>query len=343
MTLKVAVVGYGYWGSKHVRVLPGIPDVAVTVVDQHDDRRREAVRAFPRTETATSLDEVAAEMDAVVIATPPLSHYDLGRIALDNGCHVLIEKPLTTNAADAHALTEQAAAAGLVLMAGHTFEYNAGIRKLRDIIASGGLGRTLYIDTARLNLGLYQQDVNVVWDLAPHDVSIVNYLLRSTPVEVVANAEAHRGGPHEDVAILQLRYEDPAVTAYVRVSWLDPRKVRRVTVVGDAKMVVNNDLDEDRIRIYDMGVEPGIGEFGEMHQYPLEYRYGDITSPHVHFDEPLRVENDHFIECIRTGARPLSDGQSGLRVVEVLEAAQLAIKEGRPVRLAEVTAGLRGN
>ncbi|MEQ8842803.1 MAG: Gfo/Idh/MocA family oxidoreductase [Acidimicrobiales bacterium] len=339
MTLNVAVVGYGYWGSKHVRVLHGIPEVAVTVIDHHDDRRREAVRAFPRAETAASLEEVAAEMDAVIVATPPLSHYELGRTALAHGCHVLIEKPLTTNADEARELIRQAATAGLVLMAGHTFEYNAGIRKLREIIESGELGRTLYIDTARLNLGLYQQDVNVIWDLAPHDISIVNYLLRSAPVEVIANAQAHRGSTQEDVAILQLRYEDPDVTAYVRVSWLDPRKVRRVTVVGDTKMVVNNDLDDDRIRIYDMGVEPGVGEFGEMHQYPLEYRYGDIVSPHVQFEEPLRVENDHFIECIRTGAQPLSDGQAGLRVVEVIEAAQLAVAEGRPVKLSEVAAG----
>lgn len=336
MALRIAVVGYGYWGSKHVRVLHGIPDVQVVVIDGFEERRREALRAFPRCETAESLTEVVETLDGVIIATPPLSHYDLAVEAMDHGVHVLVEKPLTADVGQANDLIARAAERDLVLMVGHTFEFNAGIRKLRDIIDSGELGEMLYIDTARLNLGLYQQDVNVIWDLAPHDISIVNYLLRSAPVEVIANAQAHRGGPHEDVAILQLRYENPDVTAYVRVSWLDPRKVRRVTIVGDRKMVVNNDLDEERIRIYDMGVEPGVGEFSQMHKHPLEYRYGDVVSPHVPFEEPLSVEDDHFIQCIRTGDRPTADGESGLKVVEVIAAAQLAVKEGRPVKLAEI-------
>ena len=335
-SLRVAVVGYGYWGSKHVRVLDGIPGVEVVVVDGESDRRRESARAFPHLHAVADFGDVADTVDAVVIATPPSSHHRLGRQALEHDCHVLIEKPLTTDVTEAAELVAEAERRGVVLMTGHTFEFNAGIRKLRDIMESGELGRTLYIDTARLNLGLYQQDVNVIWDLAPHDISIVNYLLRAAPVEVTATAQAHRGGPHEDVANLQLRYEDPDVTAYVRVSWLDPHKVRRVTVVGDRKMVVNNDLSEERIRIYDMGVEPGVGEFGEMHQHPLEYRYGDVVSPHVHFPEPLRIEDEHFVECVRTGRRPSSDGETGLRVVEVVAAAQLSVAEGRPVRVDEV-------
>ncbi|MEM7140172.1 MAG: Gfo/Idh/MocA family oxidoreductase [Actinomycetota bacterium] len=338
MTLRVAVVGYGYWGSKHVRVLDGAQGVDVYVVDGDAERRREANRAFPRAHAVATLDEVIDDVDAVVIATPPRSHHALGVQAIEHGCHVLIEKPMTTSVLDAVDLERRAEEAGVVLMAGHTFEYNAGIRKLRDIIDSGELGRMLYIDTARLNLGLYQQDVNVIWDLAPHDISIVNYLLRAMPAEVVANAEAHRGGTQEDVAILQLRYREPKVTAYVRVSWLDPRKVRRVTIVGDQKMVVNNDIGDDRIRVYDMGVEPNVGEFGEMHQYPLQYRHGDIVSPHVQFEEPLRVQDDHFLDCIRTGDRPLTNGAVGRQVVEVLEAAEIAVRESRPVALDELAA-----
>jgi len=334
--LSAAIVGYGYWGSKHVRVLSGIPDLNVIVVDSCADRRREAARAFPSVTTASALSEVAAEVDAVVVATPPSTHFSLAMQSLVHGCHVMVEKPITTDVAEAHELIDLANANELVLMVGHTFEYNAGIRKLRDILDSGELGKLLYVDTARLNLGLYQQDVNVIWDLAPHDISIVNFLLRSSPVEVLAIADAHRGGPHEDVALLHLRYADPDVTAYIRVSWLDPKKVRRVTLVGDQKMVVNNDLVEERIRIYDMGVEPRVGEFGSMHDLPLEYRYGDVVSPHVPFEEPLAVEDNHFIDCIRTGQRPLSDGVTGLKVVEVIAAAQQSLVEKRSISVNEI-------
>ena len=333
MHLRTAVVGYGYWGSKHVRVLNGLPEVSVTVVDGTEERRIEAQRAFPGIAVAARLEDVLDDVDAVVVATPPSSHFSLAKVALEAGRHVLVEKPLATSVEDCEELVALAEAKDLRLMVGHTFEYNSGVWKLREIIESGDLGEVLYIDTARLNLGLYQPDVNVIWDLAPHDISIVNFLLRSSPTSVVATAEAHRGGRYEDVAHLQLQYEDPHVTAYIRVSWLDPCKVRRVTVVGDQKMVVNNDMASERIRVYDMGVDPS-GPVSQMHEMPLEYRYGDIVSPQVPFNEPLGVEDQHFARCVRMSEQPWSDGRVGLEVVRVLDAANRSVAEERTIHLA---------
>ena len=218
-------------------------------------------------------------------------------------------------------------------MAGHTFEYNTAVWKLRDIVDSGELGEVCYIDTARLNLGLYQLDVNVIWDLAPHDISIVNFLLGRSPDRVSAWGNSHASGRTEDVAHLQLRYLDANITAYMHVSWLDPCKVRRVTVVGTEKMVVYNDLSSnERIRIYDSGVEPS-SVSDSMHALPMNYRWGDIVSPFVSFEEPLAVQDAHLIDCVRTGARPRTDGESGLAVVRVLEAADTALHSGHEIAL----------
>src|SRR6266545_1550191 len=247
--------------------------------------------------------------------------------ALAAGKHVLVEKPMTTSAASACRLIEEAAHRGLTLMVGHTFEYNAAVWKLREVIESGELGRICYIDTARLNLGIYQADVNVLWDLAPHDVSIINYLLRTTPSSVHAWGSKHARFSQEDVAYLRLTYNETAVTAQVHVSWLDPCKVRRVTVVGSRKMAVYNDLaDQDRLRIYDQGVVASAQD--DPRNPPMSYRYGGIFSPYVPIQEPLRVQDEHFVECAQTGRRPRTDGESGLAVVQVLEAAGRSLRSG---------------
>jgi predicted dehydrogenase len=329
---RIAVIGFGYWGSKHVRVLGTVPGVDVTVVDPDLDRLADAVSHHPTVRTARSLAAVADDLDAVIIATPPSTHYALAAEALAAGLHVLVEKPLATSVVDAETLVDAAEAAGLTLMVGHTFEYNPAVRRLRDIVRSGVLGRILYIDAARLNLGLYQRDVNVIWDLAPHDVSIVNFLLGRLPSAVSAWGYSHANLGLEDVAHLQLRYTEPDIRAYIHVSWLAPCKVRRVTVVGSHKMAVYNDMSvDDRIRVYDTGLEDRFAD--SVDATPVAYRRGDIVSPFVPFVEPLAVQDAHLIDCIRTGSPPRTDGNSGLAVARVLEAANSALISGREVAI----------
>ncbi len=296
--VRVGVVGCGYWGAKHVRVLQQIPAVSrVAVIDPRPDRLAEFAEPANGLQAFGDLGSAIPHVDAVVIA------------------------------ASACRLIEEAAHRGLTLMVGHTFEYNAAVWKLREVIESGELGRICYIDTARLNLGIYQADVNVLWDLAPHDVSIINYLLRTTPSSVHAWGSKHARFSQEDVAYLRLTYNETAVTAQVHVSWLDPCKVRRVTVVGSRKMAVYNDLaDQDRLRIYDQGVVASAQD--DPRNPPMSYRYGGIFSPYVPIQEPLRVQDEHFVECAQTGRRPRTDGESGLAVVQVLEAAGRSLRSG---------------
>jgi predicted dehydrogenase len=242
------------------------------------------------------------------------------------GKHVLVEKPIAASAAEAQALVNLAREYGLTLMVGHTFLYHPAVRALRAIVQSGELGDVYYVHSQRLNLGLFQRDVNVLWDLAPHDLSILNYLLDSQPVAVSARGEAYVQSGIEDVGFLDLVYPS-RVRAAVHVSWLDPNKVRRTTIVGSRKMVVWDDVEMlEKIRVYDKGVEnvPRTEDFGEFH---LSYRYGDIRIPHLAPTEPLRLECEHFLECIRSGVLPLTDGQTGVDVVRVLEAATLSLRE----------------
>ncbi len=334
--VRVAVVGYGYWGSKHMRVLSSMPGVQVTIVEQDPERIAEARRSYPAAESAHRLDDVLQQVDAVVVATPPSAHAEVALQALRHGRHVLVEKPLATTVNDAEQMVDSAAANGVHLMAGHTFEYNAAVWKLKEIIDSGELGRILYIDAARLSLGRYQRDCNVIWDLAPHDISIVSYLLGEFPRTTCVWAKRHVGHRHADVAYLRLDFEQAATHAFVHVSWLDPCRVRRVTVVGERKMAVYNDMsDNERIRIYDIGVDPADPEdHGESHAMPVSYRNGDIVSPFVQFNEPLLVQDSHFIECIRTGAKPNTPGERGLDIVRVLAATDVAEATGRPAFIA---------
>jgi predicted dehydrogenase len=333
-SIRVGLIGYGYWGSKHVRVLAGLPGVELTVIENRPDRLREAMTSFPAIHVASRLGKVQDELDAVVIATPPCSHGPVALQALGAGLHTLVEKPLATSVAAAEMLVEAADAGGLTLMVGHTFEYNAAVLKLKQIVSSGELGRILYIDTARRSLGLYQNDCNVIWDLAPHDISIVSYLLDEFPETVSVWAQRNVGAVHADVAYLRLDFPRASVPAFVHVSWLHPNKVRRVTVVGERKMAVYNDLsDNERIRIYDVGVTPAeIDDGPAPHAMPVTYRTGDITSPYVEFVEPLFVQDTHFIDCVRTGRRPATPGERGLGVVRVLAATDEARVTGAPAR-----------
>lgn len=336
--VRVAVVGYGYWGSKHVRVLTGLPNVDVTIVESRPHRLREAGSNFPGARLAHGLEEVSGDLDAVVVATPPCSHSLVALQSLRAGLHTLVEKPLATSVAEAQSLVDAADASGAHLMVGHTFEYNAAVWKLKQIINSPDFGRILYIHTSRLSLGRYQNDCNVIWDLAPHDISIVSYLMDEYPDVAAVWAQRNVGDLHADVGYLRLEFPRASVPAFVHVSWLDPNKVRRVTVIGERKMAVYDDLAaEERIRVYEAGVTPAqLGEAPAPFEMPVTYRTGDITSPYVDFVEPLMVQDAHFVECVRSGQTPATDGRRGLEIVRVLEAADEALS-AVPVSQMETT------
>lgn len=336
--IKVGVVGYGYWGPKLVRNLSELRQAALTWVADLDVGRLDRLRAhYPALRTTQDYDALLrSDVEAVVVATPIRTHYRLARAALLAGKHVLVEKPLTASAREADELIALAEQRDLRLMVGHTFEYNGAIRALREVVRSGQLGQLYYVDAARLNLGLFQTDINVIWDLAPHDLSILLYVLGLDPLAVSARGAANvRPGIH-DVAYLELHFPN-GLLAHLHLSWLDPCKVRRVTVVGSKKMAVCNDVaDDEKLRIYDKGVERPY-ETDQFADFHLAYRYGDVTIPHLAFPEPLRLQCEHFIDCIRTGARPQSDGRVGAKVVRILEAADRSLGHGgarEPIDLA---------
>jgi predicted dehydrogenase len=337
--LRVAVVGCGYWGSKHVRVLHSTEGVGqVALVDGYEPRLKSLARTYPGTRSFSTLTEALPHIDAVVVATPPSTHVAVALEAIEAGKHALVEKPLAPNTHGARQLMAAAERVGVTLMTGHTFEYNPAVRKLRDLVREQVLGELYYIDSARLNLGLYQSDVNVILDLAPHDVSIINHVLGESPTAVQAWASRHAHPRFEDVAYLRLFYDDHRLSANIHVSWLDPCKVRRVTAVGSERMAVYDDLAADeRIRILDKGVNPPVVGDDDLTQRPMSYRYGDIVSPFIGSDEPLAVQDRHFAECILTNTTPATDGENGLAVVEVLEAAQLSLQLNRPVLIDEIS------
>jgi predicted dehydrogenase len=332
-TLRVGVVGVGYWGIKHVRALEKVDGVAaVAAIDERLAGEPDGTLTALGVDQYGDLESALPNVDALVIATPPSTHTALGLQAIAAGKHVLIEKPLATSSAEARSLIEAADAAGVVLMAGHTFEHNAAVHKLRELIRGRDLGQLYYLDCARLNLGLYREDVGVIADLAPHDISIANFVLGSRPTTVHAWGSRFVGPDHEDVAFLRLDYADVGVRASLQVSWLSPVKVRRVTAVGSKRMAVYDDLAEDeRIRVYDKSAVPAARDNG------MTYHQGDTILPHVEFNEPLAVQDQEFVSCIQTGKKPVADGYSGLSVVQVLDAAQMSLREQRPVSIAELS------
>jgi predicted dehydrogenase len=335
--IRLGVVGLGYWGSKHVRALSGTSGVAAIVgIDVRPDGAPGRGQAGPGMAEYRDVGAALSSVDALIIATPPSSHAEIGLQAIAAGKHVLIEKPLATSSRQARALIEAASSAGVVLMSGHTFEHNAAVHKLRDLVRNRDLGQLFYLDCARLNLGLYRTDVGVIADLAPHDISIANFVLGSRPTTVSAWASRYVDPQHEDVAHIRLDYADVGVRANLQVSWLSPVKVRRITMAGSRRMAVYDDLaEDDRIRVFDRSAV--LTADGSASQQ-VAYRRGDTLSPQVNLAEPLVTQDQHFIDCIRTGRQPSSDGSSGLGVVQAVEAAELSVREQRPVALAEVGA-----
>jgi predicted dehydrogenase len=284
-------------------------------------------KLYPSVEVLSDYKELLQRPDlsAVVIATPVKMHYPIAKEFLLQGKHVFIEKPLTHSYETALDLVKLAEEKKKVLMVGHTFEYTAAVNKAKQIVENGELGKILYISSIRVNLGLFQPDINVVWDLAPHDISIILYILGETPISVNSQGKAHFQKDIEDVATTTLNFRS-GVIAFIHSSWLDPNKIRKTTIVGSKKMLVYDDIEpQEKIKIYDKGVDvpPYYDTYAE---FQFSYRYGDIYSPKIEDYEPLKKESDHFLECIRTGRAPLSDGYSGLRVVSILEASSKSLK-----------------
>lgn len=327
--IRVGIIGFGYWGPNLTRTFYEMPATElVGIAELKDAQLARAKAKYPHVALVKEYQALfELKLDAVVICTPPSTHFQIAKDCLLHNLHVFVEKPITDSSKDAEELIELADARGLTLMTGHIFEYNTAVLALKQYIQSKELGDIYYLDTARLNLGLYTRKSNVLWDLATHDISILLFLLDKKPISVSAQGVPCVLKGVYDVAYLNLVFPDN-VTAYVHVSWLDPCKVRRVTAVGSKKMAVFNDMEsEGKIKIYDKGIDAprdtdGFGEF----QY--NYRSGDITIPNIPFREPLREECAHFIDSIIKHTEPRSSGRSGLRVIKILEAAQRSIVNG---------------
>jgi predicted dehydrogenase len=339
VTVNVALVGLGYWGPNLARNLAIVNGGALhTLCDARVERLERLQRQYPGTRTTTDYESVLADdgVDAVVLATPVASHYDLAKRALEAGKHVLIEKPLARTAAGCRELVNRAARANRTLAVGHVFLFNAAVQRMKEYIRSGELGDVRYIYSQRLNLGQVRSDVNALWNFAPHDLSILMYWLDAVPERVIARGYSYVQPGIEDVVFMTLDFPNQ-VGANVHISWLDPFKIRRMTVVGSEKMIVYDDVSADaRITIYDKGVartrrpetQESLGSYETFAEFQLLLRAGDVLIPKVDFAEPLLVECQHFIDCIRSGERPINDGEAGLRVVSVLEAAQNSLMAG---------------
>lgn len=329
--LQIGVIGCGYWGPNLIRNFVELPNAEVVVVADIAETRLAAIKArYPGVTVTPNYQECfAAHLDAVVVATPPHTHYPIARECLEHGLHVLLEKPMTLSCWEAEQLIELAERQDLTLMVGHTFEYNPAVHALKALIDSGEFGQIYYVDAVRANLGLYQARLNVIWDLAPHDISILRYILGGNPTHVSACGTSCIVDGNHDLAYLYLEYPN-GVVAHVHVSWLDPCKVRRFTIVGSRKMAIYDDIEPlEKIKIYDKGVEkPAYTDtFGE---FQLSYRYGDVVIPYIQFAEPLRLECQHFIDSIQNHTPPQSSGRVGLDVVRVLETAQTSLQhDGR--------------
>ena len=334
--MTIACVGAGYWGRNLVRVFHGLPEVRLKWVCDLSEEIRDGVRQQYRdVEVAEVLDPVLAdpEVEAVVLAVPAGQHFKAARRALLAGKHVYVEKPMTLDVGDAEELVELADRQGKVLMVGHLLLYHPAVQMLKGLIDRGELGDIYYLYSQRVNLGIVRKDENALWSLAPHDIAIILYLLDQEPDSVSARGECYLQEGIEDVVFVNLHFADEKM-AQVQVSWLDPHKVRKLTIVGSQKMAVFDDVESaEKVRIYDKAAEQGRYEsYGEA----ITLRFGDVVIPHVHMAEPLKVECQHFVECVREERRPRSDGRDGLRVVRALEGAQRSLeKNGAPLKLRD--------
>jgi predicted dehydrogenase len=331
--INVGVVGYGYWGPNVARNFNDTPGARVTAISDADDGSlRRAAESYPGVRMAKDCADLvnATDLDVIAIVTPVSSHFEIAKAALSNGKHIFIEKPFTASVAQAEQLIELAERKKLKIMVDHTFLFTGAVKKIKELIDDGVLGDLYYFDSIRVNLGLFQKDVNVVWDLAPHDLSIMDHLIDKDPTAVMATGVAHFNNALEDVAYITVYFPDNVI-AHLNVNWLSPVKIRTTLIGGQKKMLVWNDLvSDEKIRVYDKGVDGMDGEGSKEHAYGLRvsYRSGDMWAPRVNQVEALKGEAAYFVDCINNDLTPKNDGKAGLRVVRMLEAIIKSLKQG---------------
>jgi predicted dehydrogenase len=336
--IRVGVIGHGYWGPNLVRNFMLAPGSIVTrVCDLREERLTPLQKFYPGLKTCTRAADMIndAEIDAVVIATPVSSHFELTLAALQAGKHVLVEKPLASTSDQARKLIDEAAARKLVLLVDHTFVYTDAVRKIRELISSGQLGQIYYYDAVRVNLGLFQHDVNVIWDLAIHDLSIMDYVLPEKPVSISTTGISHIPGQPENVAYITLFFDSSQI-AHVHVNWLTPVKVRHTLIGGSEKMILYDDLEpSEKLKVYDKGIRV-TPRPEDVYRMLVSYRLGDMSAPRLDNTEALQTEALHFIDCIETGRQPETDGLAGLRMVNMIEAAETSLRDrGRLVKIRQ--------
>ena len=333
--MKVAVIGTGYWGPNLIRNFLGLDEIeGVVACDLDEKRLAKMQKQFYGIETAANYAEVIErpDIDIVVISTPVSTHHEIAKRALTAGKHVFIEKPMTSSVAEAEELINIAEQKNLKLFVDHTFIYTGAVRKMKEIITSGRLGELYYFDSVRINLGLFQHDVNVIWDLAPHDLSIMDYLLQQQPKTVSAIGSCHVGNDLEDIAYLTLEFENNLI-AHFHVNWLAPVKIRKTLIGGTKSMIVYDDTEtSEKVKIYDKGIDVTTRE--GVYDTLVQYRTGDMLSPKLDQEEALSVGTRHFIDCVMNGEKIMTDGHAGLNVVRILEASTLSMRDcGRMIEL----------
>jgi predicted dehydrogenase len=332
--VRVGLIGYGYWGPRVARNFQGLNGCELVAICERDPEcLKRAHAAHPAAMLMTDIDEMlsGADIDAVAVITPVWTHFELAKKALDAGKHVFVEKPFTATVEQAEKLIDLAARKRLQIMVDHTFLFTGAVQKMRQLINEGVVGQLYYYDSMRVNLGLFQHDVNVIWDLAPHDLSIMDYLIASRPEVVVATGQRHFDG-HEDVAYMTIYFNDNMI-AHLNVNWLSPVKVRMTLLGGEKKMLVWNDLEADeKVKVYDRGVKisngngNGAGSRIGIHDLLVSYRSGDMWAPKVDQTEALKAETQYFVDCVENDKTPFNDGEAGLRVVKLLEAASKSLR-----------------
>jgi len=338
--MKIAIVGLGYWGPNLIRNFLSVEHIDTVIGCDKDRTRLDKIkRRFPEIETTDSYDDILRrdDVEMVAIATPVSSHYPLAKKALDAGKHCFIEKPMTGTVEEAEDLIECAERRGLKLMVDHTFIYTGAVRKMKELITAGTLGDLYYFDSVRVNLGLFQHDVNVVWDLAPHDLSIMDYLIDKRPVSVSAVGSCHVGNGLENIAYLTVNFDNDII-AHFHVNWLAPVKIRKTLIGGTKSMIVYDDMEmSEKVKVYDKGIEVKTQE--GIYETLVQYRTGDMSAPKLDQTEALTLEAQHFVDCVLNGKTPITDGISGLNVVRILEASEKSIKQqGKIISLSPIHA-----
>jgi predicted dehydrogenase len=337
--INVGVVGYGYWGPNLVRNFAETDGARLAAVcDARPERLALVEKRYPGTRTFSAWRELVQDpaVDLVVVSTPVSTHFEMGLAALQAGKHLLVEKPMATNLDDCSRLIDEAARRRLVLMVDHTFVYTPAVRKMRQLVTDGSLGDIYYYDSVRVNLGLFQHDVNVIWDLAVHDVAIMDFVLPERPVAVSATGISHVPGGHENIGYLTMFFNSTMI-AHIHVNWLAPVKVRSTLLGGSRKMVVYDDLEpSEKIRVYDRGITVNSSTSEDkVYKLLVGYRSGDMWAPHLENTEALAIETRHLVDCIEHGTRPFTDGEAGMEVVRILENGTQSMRErGRPIELS---------